>query len=339
MVLVTTKAVEINIQATGYWLQLLYAILSACYHHRFRFTRKTDNGKAPISMSAAEQSSDKSTYVIDAENAAEMARLMGQDRLLTKTIGGLFPADADPSTMHTVLDIASGPGGWVLDVASAYSHIAATGVDISHLMIAYAQSQAQERGVDNAHFKIMNVLAPFDLPDNSFDFVNIRLISAFMTKTTWAGLLQECVRVLRPSGIVCIMDCEFPIANSLALDKILELTLRAAHISGRSYGPSWRNIATTMMLQHFLRDAGCKRIKSVGHVVDWSVGAEAHLSMYQNWMVGTKLVQPFLINVGVSTQEELDRLYQQMLIEMAADDFCAVWYFLSAWGRKPAKNS
>lgn len=289
-------------------------------------------------MSAAEQfSQDKSTYVLDAENAAEMARLMGQDRLLTKTIGGLFPADADSSTMHTVLDIACGPGGWVLDVASAYSHIAATGVDISHLMIAYAQSQAQERGVDNAHFKIMNVLEPFDLPDNSFDFVNIRLISAFMTKTTWAGLLQECVRVLRPGGTICVTDNEFPITNSLALDKILELTLRATHLSGRSYGPSWRNIAITMMLQHFLRDAGCESIKSVGHVVDWSAGAEAHLSMYQNWMVGTKLVQPFLINMGVSTQEELDRLYQQVLVEMAANDFCAVWYFLSAWGRKPEK--
>lgn len=291
-------------------------------------------------MSAAEQSSqDKSTYVLEAENAAEMARLMGQDRLLTKTIGGLFPADTDPSTMHTVLDIACGPGGRVLDVASVYPHIAVTGVDISHLMIAYAQSQAQEHGVDNAHFKVMNVLEPFGWPDNSFDCVNIRLISAFMTKATWASLLQECVRVLRPGSTICITDCEAPITSSPALDTITELALRASYMTERSYGPSWRNVAVTAMLQHFLRDAGCERIKSVGHVVDWASGAEAHLSMHQNWMVAIKMLQPFLINMGMITPEEMDRLYQQMLTEMVADDFCAVWYLLTAWGRKPENNS
>lgn len=288
-------------------------------------------------MSVPESSSDKSTYAIDAENAAEMARLMGQDRLLTKTMDGLLPADTDPSTMHTALDIASGPGGWVLDMASAYPHISVTGVDLSHIMIDYAQSQAQVRGVDNAHFKIMNVLEPLDLADNTFDLVNIRFISAFMPTTAWSTLVQECKRILKPGGILHLTDFELPISNSSAFEKMMGLAIRSFHLSKLSFSPEGRNVGITYMLGRFLRNAQFENIQHQVYAIEFSKGTENHMAMYQNWMIACKLAQPYLVKLGLATQEELDRLYQQMLVEMAEDDFCAVWYFMSAWGRKPEK--
>jgi len=39
--------------------------------------------------------------------------------------------------------------------------------------------------------------------------------------------------------------------------------------------------------------------------------------------------------MGVTTQEEVDRLYEQALTEMASADYCSLWYFLSVWGVKP----
>jgi tRNA G46 methylase TrmB len=48
------------------------------------------------------------------------ARLMIQDRLLTKGMGGLFPERADLSNLHRILDIGCGPGAWALDMADAY---------------------------------------------------------------------------------------------------------------------------------------------------------------------------------------------------------------------------
>src|SRR5258708_3157755 len=53
-------------------------------------------------------------YVIDAENAAEMARLLLQDQLLTRAMGGPLAEQVDMSQVHRVLDIGCGPGGWVL---------------------------------------------------------------------------------------------------------------------------------------------------------------------------------------------------------------------------------
>jgi hypothetical protein len=52
-------------------------------------------------------------------------------------------------------------------------------------------------------------------------------------------------------------------------------------------------------------------------------------------MVGFKLIQPFLLQAEVATQEELDQLYEQMLVEMRSDDFCGLAYFLTVWGKKP----
>src|SRR5205807_8685362 len=127
----------------------------------------------------ADSSKSESTYVIDAENAAEMARLTNQDRLVTKVMGGLFPERSDHSTIHEILDIACGPGGWVLDVAHAYPEKRVSGIDISTLMIEYARYQAYIQSLNHVSFKIMDALEPLDFPDNSFDFVNARFISGF----------------------------------------------------------------------------------------------------------------------------------------------------------------
>src|SRR6266700_4058297 len=99
--------------------------------------------KRSCDMHRSESSQEGSTYFIDAENAAEMARLVTLARLMTEDMGGIFPPDLDLSTVHQVLDIACGPGQWVLDVAASAPHIHVTGIDISQLMISYACSLAR----------------------------------------------------------------------------------------------------------------------------------------------------------------------------------------------------
>ena len=57
-------------------------------------------------------------YFNDPESGAEMARLIDQDRLITRCMGGLLPERSnDFSGIHRVLDIGCGPGGWVLELA------------------------------------------------------------------------------------------------------------------------------------------------------------------------------------------------------------------------------
>ncbi len=115
-------------------------------------------------------------YVVDAENAAEMARLVVLQQVLTKAMGGVLAEQSDLSQVRDVLDIACGPGAWVLDVAQQYPDVHLVGIDISQLMIEYANDLAKSQGVAQVRFQVMDATKPLLFPDASFDLVN-RLLS------------------------------------------------------------------------------------------------------------------------------------------------------------------
>lgn len=280
------------------------------------------------------QPSEETTYFINTENAAEMARLMQQDRLLTREMGGLFPQQLDLPTIHDVLDIGCGPGGWVLDVAHDHPKISVTGIDISQIMVEYARAQARVQWLNNAHFKVMDALKPLDFPPHSFDLINARFISGFMPPAAWSQLLQECMRILRPAGTLRLIEPEYPLTTSPALERLGGMVTHAMQLAGQSFSPDGRHAGITPVLGRLLREAGFINIQKKAHVLDCSAGMEAYTSQYQNTMVFLKLIQPFLLKMNMATKEELDVLYEQALMEMHFDDFCAVWYYLSVWGVK-----
>lgn len=284
---------------------------------------------------SSNSSSNDGSYIIDAESASEMARLMHQDHLMTERMGGLFPPGVDLSQVHDVLDLACGPGNWILEVAYANPEIEATGIDISSRMIRYAQARAQTQQLHNAHFAATDILQPLEFLDNSFDFVNARTIVGFMMPSSWPELLQECMRVSRPGGIIRLTELELSLSNSPANEKINGLLAKAGYLAKRTFSPDGLHISITPMLNRFLRNAGCTDIEYAAHAIDFSAGSEAHEEFFQDMMVGLQLLQPFLLKLKVITEAEIEQLYQQALAEVQADDFCAVLYYLSAWGRKP----
>ena len=108
--------------------------------------------------------------------------------------------------------------------------------------------------------------------------------------------------------------------------------------AGQSLSPDGRHAGVVTMLERFLHGAGCVNIQSKAHMHNYSVGTEAHSGWYQNFMVVFKLLQPFLIKMEVTTQEEVDQLYQQVLRELQEEWFCGIQFFLTAWGKKPASS-
>ena len=275
-------------------------------------------------------------YFIDSENAAEMARLMHQDRLTTKGMGGVLPEISDFSMLHDILDIACGPGGWVLDVAFEHPGIQVTGIDISRIMIEYARAQAWTQGLNNASFKVMDALKPLDFPDASFDLVNARFIFGFMPPAGWPMLMDECARIARPGGIIRLTETEWNLTNSLAYETLHAMTARALKKAGKSFSPDGRNVGITPMLGQFLQQARCERTQHAAYALDLSAGTEAHGSMYQNSMAFYRLVEPFLLNMQVTTKEEFEELYNRMLAEALADSFRAISFILTVWGQTPS---
>jgi ubiquinone/menaquinone biosynthesis C-methylase UbiE len=278
----------------------------------------------------------KNMYFIDQEDAAEMARLLEQDALVTRSMGGLFSERIDNlEDVHTILDVACGPGGWVLSVAREYPKIQVTGVDISTRMVNYSRTHAKARGFDNAHFKAMDVLQPLDFPENSFDLVNARTLVGLMTPQAWPILLRGMTRVCRPGGTVRLTEFEMPITNSPTFETISNLILQAMHKTGRSFSPDGRYFTITPMLGSLLQNAGCQNIQKKPHLIDFSYGSEAHEGYVQDMMMGFRLIQPFLTQQNLLTVKEFDKFYQQMMGEMFSDSFCAIAYGLTVWGTQP----
>lgn len=281
--------------------------------------------------------SAKNDYFIDTESGAEMARLMEQDRLITKAMGGLFSelTDAEISKFHRILDIGCGPGGWVLEVAYAHPDKEVVGFDISRTMIEYARAQAQVQHLDNASFQVMDAAQPLKFPDESFDLVNARTIG-FFPQAAWTQLMQECMRITAPGGMIRLTESEWIFSNSAAVEQLTLMLARSVKMKG-GFSPSGRLVGIVPMLGGFLRDMGCTHVQQKSHVIDLSYGTDAHMALFQNARVMFKLMQPFVIGMGITTQEEVDQLYDQMQVEMLSENFRAVMFLLTVWGTKPEK--
>jgi ubiquinone/menaquinone biosynthesis C-methylase UbiE len=276
---------------------------------------------------------NKGQYFIDAESAAEMARLTKQDRFLTEAMGGLFCERSDISSMHSLLDLGCGPGQWALDVAFTYPDLAAIGIDISELMVNYALARARSQGINNASFEVMDLTKPLGFADNSFDLVNGRLI-AFLAPHQWASLLGECMRVVRPGGVIRLTENDV-VTSNLATDQMFHLFYRALTRAEQSFSPTGRVLGITSRLTHSLQKAGCIQTQQQAHVLDFSAGMPSHETFCEITALFFTLMRPFLINTGVTTPEEVEHLHYQMEIEMHSEDFSAVMFLLTTWGEKP----
>ncbi len=279
---------------------------------------------------------DESSYFIDPELAAETARLMYQDRLVTEAMGGVLAEQPAQLRFARVLDIGCGPGGWAIDFARRYQEASVIGIDTSETTVKYARAQAKVQLLDNVEFEVMDATKPLQFDDAEFDLINARFIFAFMSVAGWPRLISECVRIARPGGIIRLTEFDvYGITNSPAYEQITAWGSRAFKITGQSFSADGRNVCLTPMLGPLLRQAGCTNVRHMAHAIDFSAGMQAHQAMYQNTMMVFKLMQPFLLKTDMATQAELDRVYQQALVEMHEDSFCGMWSFLTIWGEAP----
>jgi ubiquinone/menaquinone biosynthesis C-methylase UbiE len=273
--------------------------------------------------------------VIDQASAAELTRLLNKERLHRAHMGGLMPDQPDASPFHDTLDIACGPGAWVMDMAYTYPEMRVVGVDISDLMIGYARTMAHEQRLTNASFSVMDALHPLDFPNESFDLVNAKFVGEFMPKSAWPQFMQECWRVLRPGGVMRITEYEMGVSNSPAQEHLFGLYLRAMFDADRIFSSDGRHLGLLTMLEPFLHRVGFRQIAHRLYGVNYSHGAEMQEEWCQDLMLKVKLTMPFVARMGISTLPELEVMAERMQAEMDSPNFCALWIYMTAFGIKP----
>jgi ubiquinone/menaquinone biosynthesis C-methylase UbiE len=278
-----------------------------------------------------------SRAIVDPANAAEMARLMAFDDLIIDHLG-LFPPSIDDAQLHNVLDIACGPGAWSMQVAFQYPEVDILSLDRDPTLLRYAQAHARVQGLHNVSFEALEAMESipscYDSP--LFDLVQARFLSDFprfrtdfLASDRWASLLASSLRVLQPGGTLHLMETAFLDTNSASLALMYDLLLRAIAKRERV-----EHVKVIPLLQRWVQSAGYEQIKERVYLIHCSAGERAYAGFFRQIKVAFKLLQPFLVQTEVITQQQADQLYQHVLIEMLSENFCAAWFIVGITVKK-----
>jgi SAM-dependent methyltransferase len=275
----------------------------------------------------------------DSENLVEFERRSNKPLLVKHAIGSLLPglADTEIAQICNVLEVGCGPGTWSLEMAQTYYRyqMQITGIDTSGLMVARANTETQDRHLDNIrHLQVPSLAGPFAFEDNSFDLISAQFLSLLLDSTSWISLVRECRRMLRSGGWLFLTDFEAGLSNAPAHEELWSLFIQAMHRSGHSFSQSDRHLGLLCEMEPFLFSAGFHDTRCIGHMINYSSGALLHEEWKRDFFLFMKGIQSMLIETGVVTQERLIALYQQQQREMNLQSFHGVLPMLTVWGRK-----
>ena len=280
-------------------------------------------------------SAQSSAYVANAESIIEMVRLLEQDRIMTDRVSGLLPPEVAPQTLQQVVDIGCGPGGWVLEMAKTYPAMQVTGVDISEVMIAYAAQRAIAERVDTAQFRVMD-FQQLAIPSSSCDFVNARFIQWFLTQQSRASILQEWFRIVRPGGILRLIEIEVALmTNSQALEGFNQWFVSALAKAGKTAVPGGRFLGTPLILRPSLQSLGCQDIHETAHLINFSAGTKEHESVSDDIVRSMETMSDFVLKSRRMQRKKLAEVQEQVRKDLQSPNFLGLMFFVAAWGRKP----
>ncbi|KAI9590864.1 S-adenosyl-L-methionine-dependent methyltransferase [Syncephalis fuscata] len=98
-----------------------------------------------------------------------------------------------------MIDIGTGTGIWVMEMASEFPECQVFGIDISAI-------QPKAIIPPNVHFETMNILEGISYESNLFDYVHQRLLCAAIPELYWPELVKDLARICAPGGSVEIIE-------------------------------------------------------------------------------------------------------------------------------------
>jgi ubiquinone/menaquinone biosynthesis C-methylase UbiE len=289
-------------------------------------------------FTASERLYSQTTPLIDAEDPREVARWRLLLDLFAPILERSLPEEEQVSSPRHVLDLACGQGLFALDLADASPYMQVVGVDLSAVLIDLAQRSAREQELANASFHIVDLTRlPFPFCDGAFDFINAAFLQTFLEEAQWLPLLTECARLLKPCGILRLVECDYGLTTSEAIERLSRCYGQAVQKAGLCptpvrLGPKSGRSDWQVRL---LTEAGFEVWAPQRITLDFSIQqVEAYVTMRQVISFFFELIEPLVLRMEVLSQEAFVRLVEQAGHEIRRLDFCGRWHLSIMWGRK-----
>ncbi|KAI8093218.1 S-adenosyl-L-methionine-dependent methyltransferase [Halteromyces radiatus] len=221
----------------------------------------------------------------------EQDRLMGQHFALKESFGGNVLQNAKKVTpleegAH-ILDIGCGPGSWCLEMATDYPNCEVYGIDI---YAVYPQTIRPP----NSTFMLADALEGLPFHDEMFDLVQIRLMVAAIKVNEWPKLIKEAMRVLKPGGILQMIEPDYRDSGGGASQLLVRTVIRLCEERGQDPHVGSR-------LEDLMRNAGLVILDSISSVLDHSDGGKLVSEWTYDWKVFATVSRPILeVATGLS---------------------------------------
>ncbi|KAG9217805.1 hypothetical protein CCMSSC00406_0005175 [Pleurotus cornucopiae] len=253
-------------------------------------------------------------------DAPEQRRLNVQHNIIKILLGANYRGPVPqaltniPDRRRLVVDLGSGTGKWVMEIARQFPHANVVGLDIVPIGTMYP--------LDNVCFEVQDMNERFRWVDGSVDVIHARSIS--MAIHDFKALLTEVARVLRPGGLFLSSEwiraaCVHPnlgvtpeshIPNLVRFFEMLRAAL-ASNCGTRNLAPHVPDYlsATT----HFVNIDPCRVYVPIGPWVDDPIMRTIGRAYRKAFRTYVESVKPILLRVyGEELQEVYDGVNEEL---------------------------
>lgn len=137
-------------------------------------------------------------YVLPKDHQ-EINRLDFQHFGFKLLLGANYKAPLKLTQVKSILDVGSGTGRWMHEIALEFPYTQVEGIDIeppaSHIRLPL-----------NCHFTQGDILRGIPYPDHVFDYTHQRLLVGGIPTYQWPFVVQELLRVTRPEGYIELLE-------------------------------------------------------------------------------------------------------------------------------------
>jgi ubiquinone/menaquinone biosynthesis C-methylase UbiE len=266
------------------------------------------------------------------KDAEEGNRLDVQHYLFKLAAGGLYRAPLHTIMPHNILDVACGTGAWAREMALKFPQAQVIGFDLDASLPERAAEVLGPGGQSpqNFRFQVADALQPFPFDVGMFDFVHARLISPFVPIARWPDVVREMVRVLRPGGIIELVDHQTaPHTPSPAYNRFLAAVGKLCEQRGVYAGVG-------EALTEYLQQAGVQHIQQrkflLGQGKSASERRRQQRLLAADCNAFVEHMQPVLTRLGYFSAADYEALAQQVREELP--EVGIVWPVVFCFGMK-----
>ncbi len=248
--------------------------------------------------------------------------------------GRLHPERIPVNTMESILDLGCGTGEWIFDLARRYPKLRIYGIDSNEEVLHQAKVRRNTSSLRQVELRHMDLLQGLPIPTACVDFVHMRRFARYIKPQAWPSMISECVRVLRPSGWLNIVELELCEISSPACLTIHRAMLQARTKIGRTLDATGSTLGVAQRLYAMLLDAGLYEVGYDVFTIDLGTmgGNTAHVFLSEI-VRHAFILKPLVIQQGILESDEFDTLVEQARVELQSPDLCGWAILISAYGR------